>query len=198
MKKQIVLPVAVLSALLAAGCRNNETTTINDTAPDSSTGTLSSTTTGSTGGTVSTMSDADKEFVIKAGQGGMAEVAMGRMATEKGSHADVKAFGQRLVTDHGLANQELATLATIKGLALGTEPAEKHKEAAGHLTNLTGGDFDRMFVKHMVEDHEADVKAFETASQTAQDPDLRAFAAKTLPTLQDHLRQVKGIQGKLK
>ena len=198
MKNRILLPVAVLSALLAAGCRNNESTTINDTAPDSSSGTRSSTTTGSTGGTVSTMSGADKEFVIKAGQGGIAEVSMGRMAMEKASHADVKAFGQRLVTDHGMANQELATLATIKGLALGTEPGKEQKEAAEHLSKVSADDFDRMFVKHMVEDHDADVKAFENASRTAQDADLRAFAAKTLPTLQDHLRQIREIQSKLK
>ena len=200
MNRLLSVPAILLTTVLAAGCRSEESTTIQttDTAPTETSSTLSSTTTGSTGGTVSQMSDADKEFVIKAAQGGMAEVAMGRLAAEKASHADVKAFGQRMVTDHGKANDELASLATVKGLALATEVQGKHKDAASHLTALSGKEFDKMYVMHMIEDHEADVKAFETASQTAQDADLKAWAAKTLPTLQDHTRQVKALQAKLK
>ena len=200
MNKLLLVPAIILTTVLAAGCRSEESTTIEttSTAPSETSATLSSTTTGSTGGTVSQMSDADKEFVIQAAQGGMAEVAMGKLASEKGSHADVKAFGQRMVTDHGKANDELASLATVKGLALPTEVAQKHKDMASHVSSMSGKEFDKMYVMHMVEDHEADVTAFETAANTAQDADLKAWAAKTLPTLQDHLKQIKAIQAKVK
>jgi len=159
--------------------------------------TASATTTGVTGGTASAMSNEDKEFVSKAGMGGLAEVQHGTLATQKGAHADVKAFGQRMVTDHGMANGELSQLATTKGLALPTELSGEHKEAHDHLNGLSGSEFDKAYMKHMVEDHEKTVADFEKASTSATDADVKAWAAKTLPTLQDHLRQAKEIAGKL-
>ena len=202
MKNVIAVLILVFLATLPFGCNRSETevneTVAGDTAMTTDTAAASATTTGSTGGTVSALSDADKEFVIKAAQGGLAEVAMGQMASEKAGNAAVKAFGQRMVTDHGKAGQELTALANTKGLAMPSDPGEKHKEAADHVAGLSGAAFDRMYMKHMVEDHEMDVKEFEKAAQSAQDADLKAWAAKTLPTLQDHLRQAKETQAKVK
>jgi putative membrane protein len=144
------------------------------------------------------MSPQDKEFVIKAGQAGMAEVSAGQTAAEKGRSADVKAFANRMVQDHGKGNEELRELATVKGLALPTELAEEHKQAADHLSALSGSAFDQQYMKHMVDDHTKAVADFDKASREAQDADLKNWAAKTLPTLQDHLRQAKDIQRKLR
>ncbi|HEY0141579.1 MAG TPA: DUF4142 domain-containing protein [Thermoanaerobaculia bacterium] len=156
------------------------------------------TTTGSTGGTLSNMSPEDKEFVIKAGQGGLAEVQMGNLALEKASHADVKAFAQRMVTDHGTANTELQQLAINKGLSLPTELDAHHKSGLDHLNGLSATEFDKAYMQHMVDDHTKTVADFEKASQSASDSDVKGWAAKTLPTLQDHLRQAKEVSSKLK
>ena len=204
-------PLIVLFALLLAfafACHKSETTTT-DTSTTTTSGTdtsattttdtaASATTTGSTGGTVSNLSDQDKDFVMKAAAGGMAEVQMGQSAQEKAKNADVKAFGKRMVDDHGKANDELKTLATNKGLALPTELDQEHKDAAQHLSSLTGAAFDKSYMEHMVSDHEKDVKEFEKASKDAKDADIRNWAAKTLPTLQDHLKQAKDTQKKVK
>ena len=201
MKRPIAVLLLLVLAALPSGCRREspvEEGVTADTAMTTDTAAASATTTGSTGGTVSAMSDADKEFVIKAAQGGMAEVAMGHVASEKAQNAAVKAFAQRMVADHGKASEELTALANTKGLAMPSDPGEKHKESADHVAGLSGAAFDRMYMKHMVEDHEADVKEFEKAAQSAQDADLKAWAAKTLPTLQDHLRQAKETQAKVK
>jgi putative membrane protein len=155
------------------------------------TDTASATTTGVTGGTASAMSNDDKEFVTKAGMGGLAEVQMGNLALQKASNADVKAFGQRMVTDHSKANAELAQLATTKGLALPTELAGEHKEMFDHLSSLSGAEFDKQYMKHMVEDHEKDVAEFDKASTSATDADVKGWAGKTLPTLKSHLEQAK-------
>jgi putative membrane protein len=166
-----------------------QSTTANDTA--------SATTTGATGGTVSAMSNEDKEFVTEAGTGGLAEVQMGNLALQKASNADVKAFGQRMVTDHSKANAELAQLATTKGLALPTELTGEHKEMFDHLSSLSGAEFDKQYMKHMVEDHEKDVAAFDKASTSATDADVKGWAGKTLPTLQQHLEQAKSTARKV-
>lgn len=157
----------------------------------------SATTTASTGGTVSNMSPEDKEFVSKAGVGGLAEVQMGNLALQKASNADVKAFAQRMVTDHSTANNELAQLATNKGLALPTELDPPHKGGLEHLTGLSGAEFDKAYMQHMVDDHQKTVADFEKASQSAGDADLKSWAASKLPTLQDHLRMAQEISGKL-
>lgn len=187
------------TALILAACQGGtpETETTGDAQSVQQTGTRTATTTGSTGGTVSNMADADKEFVAKAGMGGLAEVQMGTLASQKATSADVKAFAQRMVTDHGKANEELQQLATAKGLALPTELAGEHKAGYDHLNMLSGAEFDKAYMQHMVADHDKDVTEFQNASQTATDTDVKAFAAKTLPVLQDHQQAAKDTQAKV-
>ena len=174
------------------------TSTASGTDTMGTTGTTSSTSTGATGGTTSSLSDADKQFVMKAAMGGMAEVQGGTTASQKATSGDVKAFGNRVVTDHGKANDELKQLATNKGMALPTDLDAEHKAKLDELSKKSGKDFDKAYIDDMVKDHEKDVKEFEDASKSASDPDLKAWAAKTLPTLQDHLKMAKDTQKKVK
>lgn len=147
---------------------------------------------------MSAMSPADKEFVMKAATGGRGEVQMGQEAAQKALSPDVKAFAQRMVTDHSKANDELAQLATLKGLALPTDVSQENKDASQHVATLSGAAFDKAYMAHMVQDHQATVAEFEKQSTGATDPDLKAWAAKTLPTLQDHLRQAQAVSAKLR
>ena len=121
------------------------------------------------------------------------EVELGRLASEKASSSEVKQFGQRMVEDHGKANDELKQLATQKHVDLPAEPSAKHKATKARLEKLSGEQFDKAYVADMLKDHKKDVAAFEKQSRSAKDPDLKSFAAKTLPTLQDHLKQVQGL-----
>ena len=141
---------------------------------------------------------ADKAFVMEAAQGGMAEVELGRLATDKATNADVKQFGQRMVDDHGKANDELKGLASQKNVTLPTELDAKHKATRDLLSKLTGDAFDKAYMADMVADHNKDVAAFMRASKTAKDADLKAFAGKTLPTLQEHQRMAKDVAGKVR
>ena len=146
----------------------------------------SATTTGESGGTLSAMTADDKEFVVKAGMAGLYEVQAGNLALQKASSANVKAFAQRIVTDHSKANAELTELATTKGLALATELAGEHEDAVRHLASLNGAEFDKAYMEHMVPDHATAVADFEKAATSATDVDLKAWAAKTLPVLKEH------------
>ena len=140
----------------------------------------------------------DNDFVEDAAIGGMSEVELGKMASTKAASADVKNFGQMMVTDHSKANDELKALATKRGWKLPTEVDSSHKSTADDLRNRVGADFDKAYVEEMVDDHETDVKAFEDKAKNATDPDLKAFAEKTLPTLRKHLDAIKAIQAKMK
>jgi putative membrane protein len=144
------------------------------------------------------MAAADRKFVTEAARGGMAEVELGKLATERASSDGVKQFGQRMVTDHGKVNEELKGLAQQKGVALPADVGDKHRKLHARLAKLSGAEFDRAYVDEMVKDHRKDVSEFRREAGQAKDPDLKAWAGKTLPTLEDHLKQIQGLQAQVK
>jgi putative membrane protein len=194
--------VALLAACGGGESASNNTSGMPETNTTGSvqsiqqTGSAAATTTGVTGGTSSTAEPADKEFVVNAGMAGLSEVQMGNLALQNAQSADVKAFAQRMVTDHSQSNAELANLATAKGLALPAELAGKHQQGLEHLRSLSGAEFDKAYMQHMVADHQEAVTLFQTGS-AASDPEIKAWAAKTLPILQQHLQQATSVAGKM-
>lgn len=144
------------------------------------------------------VSSAESKFMNEAAQGGMAEVKLGELAASKGAMPEVKAFGQRMVTDHTKANDDLKALAAAKNVTLPTDVNSEQKAMYDKLSKLSGAAFDSSYVKGMVEDHEKDVADFQKQSTGATDADVKAFATKTLPTLQSHLDQIKSIKSKTK
>lgn len=141
--------------------------------------------------------DPAEDFLADAAQGGMAEVELGKLAAQKAGNPEVKKFGQMMVTDHSKANAEVKALAGKKNISLPTDLGS-HKSDIDKMSKLSGADFDRQYVDDMVADHETDVAEFEKQAMSAKDPDVKAFAAKTLPTLKRHLETIKAIQAKMK
>jgi putative membrane protein len=141
---------------------------------------------------------ADRKFVTEALQGGMAEVELGKLASERASNDAVKQFGQRMADDHGKAGDELKKIAQDKGMSPPMEMDAKHKKLHDRLAKLSGAEFDRAYMDEMVKDHRTDVKNFQREASGAKDPDVKAFAAKTLPTLQEHLKQAESVHGQVR
>jgi putative membrane protein len=137
----------------------------------------------------------DIKFLKQAADGGLSEVELGKLATEKASNNDVKQFGQRMVDDHGKANDQLKQLAAQKNIDLPSAPGAKNKATKARLEKLSGEEFDRAYIATMLKDHKKDVAEFRRESRSAQDPDVKNFAGQTLPTLEDHLKQVEGLSG---
>src|SRR5262245_30339210 len=129
----------------------------------------------------------DKHFLKEAAQGGRAEVTLGQMAADKAASDDVKKFGQRMVDDHTKAGDELKKLAAAEGVTLPTEMDRKAQAVQQRLSQLSGAEFDRAYMKEMVKDHQKDVAAFEREAQQGKDTELKNWAAQTLPTLKEHL-----------
>jgi putative membrane protein len=143
------------------------------------------------------LSAADKKFVNEAAEGGMTEVQLGQLAADKASSPDVKQFGQRMVDDHSKANDQLKSLAQQKGVTLPTDLDAKDKAMKDKLSGLSGDQFDKMYMQHMVTDHKKDVAEFKKESTSAKDSDVKNWASQTLPTLQDHLKQAQEVNGKV-
>ena len=138
-------------------------------------------------GAATALAAGDKTFVQKAAVGGIAEVEMGKMAQQKASNDQVKQFGSRMVEDHSRANDELKKIASSKGIALPTELDAKHKAKMDKMQKLSGAQFDRAYMDDMVADHKEDVSEFQKQAKSGSDADIKGFASKTLPTLQEHL-----------
>lgn len=129
----------------------------------------------------------DTKFMQKAASDGLAEVQLGQLAKERGMSDEVKSFANRMVADHGKANEELKSLAAAKGVTLPTDTDKKHKRKMEKLSKLSGPDFDRAYMKDMVKDHKEDVSAFRKEAKKSKDADVQKFAQSTLPTLEEHL-----------
>lgn len=144
------------------------------------------------------LASGDRTFVEKAAAGGMAEVAAGKLAQEKGSSDGVKQFGARMVAEHTKANDELMQIATSKGIQPPADVDRKHKTTMDKLSKLSGAAFDREYVKGQVADHKDTAKLMDKEAKSGRDADLKAFAAKTLPVVQEHLQMVVGMDDSMK
>jgi putative membrane protein len=141
---------------------------------------------------------AEREFLTNAASGGMMEVELGRYAAEHASDQKVKQFGRRMVDDHSKANAELKQVAAKQSVTLPATMKAEQRETVARLTRLHGPEFDRVYMETMVKDHQQDVSDFRDEAASAADPDVRSFAAKTLPTLETHLRLAKDISSSMK
>lgn len=140
----------------------------------------------------------DEDFLENAAQSGAAEKEGSKMAQEKAKNPDVKAFADKMIQDHTKVSEELAALAKSKGYTPPTEPSMLMKAKLKTLS-LTDDGFDEMYVDHIgVAAHEDAVKLFEEAAKDAKDPEIKAFAEKTLPALQEHLKMAQTLQQQVK
>jgi putative membrane protein len=143
-----------------------------------------------------TAKSSDAKFMMTAAEGGMAEVEMARIAQERASSDAVKQYAQRMIDDHTKAGDELKQLAAMKGITLPTGPNASHMALMEKLRQKTGADFDRMYIKESgVKAHQSMEKLFQKESTAGKDADAKAFAAKTLPTVQEHLRMARDMSG---
>jgi putative membrane protein len=131
---------------------------------------------------------ADAQFAKEAAEGGMDEVKLGQLAEERGESQVVKDFGKRMVDDHSAANHELMDIASRQNISLPADLNSHDQTTYNELAKLSGPAFDRAYARMMVRDHEKDVAAFKKQADTGSDEGLKNFAAKTLPTLEEHLK----------
>ncbi len=135
----------------------------------------------------------DHDFMVKAAQGGMAEVQLGQLAQQNGQSQEVKDFGQRMVNDHSKANDELKQLASQEGVSLPTTLDAKDQATMKRLESLHGAAFDKAYMQDMVTDHKKDIAEFKHEAGTGNNQAVKNWASQTLPTLESHLREAQKV-----
>lgn len=139
----------------------------------------------------------DAKWVHEAAIGGMTEVELGKLAASQAESSDVKQFGQRMVDDHSKANNDLSALAQQKNIKLPETLDAPHKAIRDRLAKLSGAAFDKAYMQDMVKDHTKDVASFGREAKSGKDEDVKGFASRTLPTLEEHLKMAREAAGKV-
>ncbi len=143
--------------------------------------------------TESELSAGDKQFLKKAYKGGLTEVEHAKMAKEKASDAATKEIAERMITDHGKANEKLMKIAKEENLDLSKVEAKPAK--------MTSDNFDKEYLTMLKKHHEKDIALFEKEANdtgATEDSEVKKFAKDTLPTLKEHLHLIDDALGKLK
>ncbi|MDD0981214.1 DUF4142 domain-containing protein [Pseudomonas shahriarae] len=147
-------------------------------------------------GSISTaIAATSNDFVSNAVESGITELEAGTLALEKSSSADVRTFAKHMVKDHTKANQELMALAEKLDIEVpdNTALADKAKKS---ILELRDESFDQAYANNQVAAHEKTVALFKKEASTSDNAELKAFAIKTLPTLEAHLKMAKELQTK--
>jgi len=136
----------------------------------------------------------DQDFVTTAGQGGLAEVALGHLAAQHGASAPVKSFGKQMIADHGKANAGLKAAAEKAGDTVPGAPSEDQQATLTKMKGLQGAEFDKAYADAMVKDHKDTIALFEKEAAKGDNGPVKTFAATTLPTLKHHLQMAEDLQ----
>jgi putative membrane protein len=137
-------------------------------------------------------------FFMKAADAGMAEVEFGKLARDAAKNQDVKDFAAQMVKDHTKANEELKALATSKNVQLSPVISNVFQGQLTDLSSKTGDAFDKQYMDLMMVHHMDAIKLFEETSKNETDPEVKAFAAKTLPVLKAHHQKAEPLAKKYK
>jgi putative membrane protein len=181
MKRWQKWSMAAVAVLMISGCERNA-------ARDAAVG---------TSGTAN-IAAADRDFVREMIVGGTAEVEVGRLAQEKASTPAVREFAEMLVRDHGKANSELKSIATKNNIEVAPADLDDHKDDTEALRKLSGPEFDRDYMQMMVDKHEKAVAKLEERANDDDNPEIRQWASRALPTVRQHLEKAKSIKDSLK
>ncbi len=135
-------------------------------------------------------------FIRDAIEGNLAEIEMGQLAQDKAQSAELKSYGQMLVTDHSAANDQAEKVAKQIGIAVPTKPSVNQKATYDRMSRLSGPEFDRAFIKEMIADHKANILRFQSEAKKRNDP-AADFANQMLPTLMKHLDAAEKLKGEI-
>jgi putative membrane protein len=144
---------------------------------------------GQTGPNMNALSAA--EFAKEAAEGGLAELKFGQLAQDKGSSDAVKEFGKKMVADQMQVSDLLKSVASQRDMKLPTDMNKHDQKTYDKLSQMSGDAFDKAFMKEMVRGDQDHVSMFQLEASNGQDPGIKDFASRVLPTLQDHLKMAR-------
>ena len=141
---------------------------------------------------------ADKTFLENAARANMTEIEFGTLPADKGSDSLVVAFAQHMIDEHTTAQDELEDIRDdYDNIDWPEEMDQEHLDIMSGLDTLEGYQFDSLYIASQVMDHEAAESLFQNASDNATETQIKSYAAKYLPHIQEHLSRADSVQSVL-
>ena len=135
----------------------------------------------------------DSKFLVYAASDGLFHVEAGKLAVQQGSSDGVKKFGQHAIEHHSQINDELMQLAKTKGVKLPKKIYKNQRATLDKLAKLSGPDFDKAYLEMEIKHHSRDLSMFQKEGKEGKDPDVKAWAEKTVPTIEEHLKMLNDL-----
>ena len=122
-----------------------------------------------------------------------------KLAATRAVNAEVRAFAEKLVTDHTAAGTELKTFAQTKNVVWKDDDPDLKVKMTKHesLQTLTGAEFDKEYLEDMISDHENAIVLFSNEVLKGKDAAIKSWAEKTLPGLREHLKVARDLKARL-
>ena len=136
----------------------------------------------------------EKRFVKDALTSGMAEVELSKVAAQKASSDSVKQFARNVVDERSKANEELKQIATKQDINVPEALDAKHQTKMDKLSQLSGANFDREYLKDEVKNQQSDLREYQREAQGGNDPEIKSFASKVAPSIEEHVRMAKVLE----
>lgn len=208
MKKTLVTTTALLSLCLAlpaaaegTGTGGSSSGGASSTSPAggmNNSGATSGTSEGGAQSRAGIVSRQDRKFVEDAAVGGMAEVQLGQLASQRAQHPAVREYANQMVSDHTTANRRLMTIAATLGITPPEELDFRHRRLMKKLGKAEGREFDQDYIESMVKDHKKMAELMEDQIQEGQNPELKQLATDLLPRIREHQQMAERLEQQLK
>jgi putative membrane protein len=142
-------------------------------------------------------SDDDKKFLAMAAQSDQNEIALSQLADQKATNPAVKAFAEKMVTEHTKMTESMKPFAESWGLTAPSGPDADHQKEIDKLNGLSGADFDKEYISDMVTDHTKALSAFTTEAKDTKDVKFRAAVLKGKTIVAAHKNMAYDLKKKL-
>jgi putative membrane protein len=136
----------------------------------------------------------DADFAVRAAEDGMFEVKVAQLAETNASSSEVKNYAKSIIADHGKVNEELRQLAVSKDITLPVSLSDRCQRKYDDISGKSGREFDEKFAELMVKDHKDVVDNFKKEADKGNDPEMRAFAARNVSSLEHHLAMAEDLE----
>lgn len=144
------------------------------------------------------VTDADKTFLTSAAQGNLDEIKLGELAEQKSTNAQVKAFAQKMITQHKMLQEKMSPFAQQWNVAPPTTLNSENQQEYDKLSGLSGSQFDKEYMNQMVESHQATLDAFNQEINTTTDQRFKQAVMKGKAVVAAHLNMAQSLNAKLK
>ncbi|GAA6618153.1 DUF4142 domain-containing protein [Scytonema sp. NUACC26] len=137
----------------------------------------------------------DQKFVTQAGESDQFEIQTSQLALQRAKSPEVKKYAQHMINEHRNSSKQLSSIAQQKGYKLPTTIGQANASLLTQLTKAVDTNFDNTYMQLQVTAHTKTLDNYRNYIANSSNSDLKAFATKTAPIIENHLKMAQSMVG---